>query len=235
MSDGSRIPRQIEEFNSYISTTNTYLLEGAPTTNADRLGILATEVTKWSAIGTLWSPLFMKYSDKKNSRTTAIKDQLLQLITDCVNLDQTCHILDRIAASPNVTIVDMETFNIKKGVLQKTARTVSTSPVAERVMPSIQPIGGGSVSIKCRSTTGEGTAIIGGADSVQYVYQVGNTPPISTEGEGLKNGLSTKASFTVALGTASSAKYLYIYFRWYNTKHPELSGPWSALQTTLIL
>lgn len=235
MTSKARIPRTFEEFNTYITTTSSYMADGTPTTNAVRLGLLDAEVAQWTALGTEWSPLFVKYGDKKNSRTTAIKDQMLLIVDNVVNLDQTQHILDRIAASPNVTIADMETFNIKKGVLQKTTRTVSTTPINEAVVSGIQLLGGGSVAIKCRTTSGERASICEGADCVQYNYMVGTTPPTSADDQALKSGLSTKASFNLVLGAASSEKKLYIYFRWNNTKHPELAGPWSALQTTLIV
>lgn len=233
MSDGSRIPRGIDEFNPYLINTSAFMLAGTPT-NAVRLGVTTSESDQWIGFITAWSPLYAKYSDKKNGRTTAVKDQLLDIIDQCVKLDQTCHILDRIASSPNVTIVDMETFNIRKGVLQKTTRSVSTTPISEMPIVAVQPLGGGSVAIKCHSNASR-ASILDGADSVQFVYAVGNTPPASADVQGLSKELSTKASFTLALGAGSSAKYLYIYFRWYNTKHPELASPWSTLITTLIL
>jgi hypothetical protein len=233
MSDGSRIPRGIDEFNPYIINTSNYMLEGTPT-NAERLGVLTSESAQWTGFITDWNPLYAKYSDKKNGRTTAVKDQLLAIIDQCVLLDQTSRILDRVASSPNVTIVDMETFRIKKGVLQKTTRSFSTTPISETPIAAVQPLGGGSLAIKCHSNTSR-ASILDGADSVQYVYAVGDTPPASADVQGLSKELTTKASFTLALGAGSSAKYLYIYFRWYNTKHPELASPWSAMVTTLIL
>jgi hypothetical protein len=235
MSTGARIPRGIEEFNPYIANTNAYLLAGSPTTNAVRLGIIPDEVTQWTDVATAWLPLYAKYSDKKNSRTTAIKDQLLSLIDQCVELDSSCHLLDRIAASPNVTIEDMGAFNIRRGILQKTTRSIPHTPISESITVSIQPLGGGSISIKCYSSSGERAAIYEDADSVQFVYQVGGTTPAAADVIGLERDISTKAAFTLALGSSSSSKYLYIYFRWYDTKRPGLAGPWSALQTTLIL
>lgn len=234
MATGTRIPRGIDEFNPYIVNTNAYLLLGAPT-NAERLGILLSEMAKWTEFANDWAPLYTKYSDKKSSRTTAVKDQLLEIIGNVADFDQSVHFLDRIAASANVTIVDMETFNIKKGVLQKQTRSSSNTPITEPVTVTIQPVGGGMVTIKCYSTTGQRASIYSEADSVQYLYQVGDTAPSSAEVPGLTKELSTKAIITLNLGSAASGKNLYIYFRWYNTKRPELSGPWSALQTSLIL
>ena len=161
--------------------------------------------------------------------------ELRLIIDETADFDQSNHILDRIAASPNVTIADMETFNIKKRVLQKSTRTIPTTPIVDSVSITLIPIGGGSILLKCYRSTGQRAAICEEADCVQYLYQVGDTPPASADAGSLKNGLSTKASFTLALGASSSGKTLYIYFRWYNTKHPELAGPWSSLQTSLIV
>ena len=234
MTTGTRIPRGIDDFSPFIVNTNAYLHTGMPN-NAERLGILIAELEKWSKFATDWVPLYTKYSDKKNSRTTVVKDQLLEIISNTVDFDQSIHFIDRIAASPNVTIVDMEAFNIKKGLLQKTSRGSSSTPIAESVTVTIQPIGGGTMSLKCYSTTGQRASIYSGADGVQFLYMVGDVPPVSAEAPGLSKELSTKAIITLSLGSGSSGKNLYIYFRWYNTKHPELSGPWSALQTSLIL
>ena len=235
MFDRSRIPRGITEFNGYITTTRAYLEAGSPITNATRLGIAETEVAQWKAFEDEWTPYYALYVDKKSSRTTSIKDQLLAIIARTLAFNQTNHILDRISVSLNVTIVDMETFHIKKGVLQKSIRTIPQTPINEPVTVTLLPLGGGSLAIKCYSTTGQRASIYENADCVQYVYLVGDIPPVSADVIGLSKDTSSKASFTLALGSGCSGKHLYIYFRWYNNKHPELAGPWSALQTSLIL
>ena len=234
MAKKPRIPRLIDNFSQYISVTGNYLSEGTPT-NASRLGITEPEVAIWQGFVTIWTPLYTKYSDKKNSRTTAVKDQLYEVIGSCVAFDQSNHILDRIASSTAVTITDLETFHIKSGPLEKTTHSIPVTPVSELVSPTIQPLGGGLVSVKCYTSTSQRAGICAGADSVQYLYAVGTTPPASAETEGLKAEISTRASFNLDAGSASSGKYLYIYLRWYNAKHPHLAGPWSSMNTTLIL
>jgi len=234
MANDCRIPRTIEEFNGYIIYTASYLDEETPT-NATRLGIDESEVEKWTKLCNRWTPLFIKYKEKKGKRTTTIKDQLLEIIDDSLKFNQDYHFLDRIAASLNVTIVDLETFNIKKGVLQKDTRTLSLSAITEPVVASIKPIGGGSFSVKCHHSSSTRASIFDEADSVQYIYFVGTEPPASPLVVGLTKEISTKASFTLALGADNSAKYLYIYFRWYLTKYPNLPGPWSGMLLSLIL
>ena len=234
MSEGSRIPRGIDDYNSYINNTTAYLKTGTPT-NAERLGVSTEELAKWEGFLTAWNPLYVKYSDKNNGRTIAVTDQLHNLIDQCTLFNQTNHILDRIAASANVTIVDMETFNIKKGILQKPTRTIPVSAITEKLTVTLQAIGGGSVTIKCYGVSAQRAGIRAGADSVQYAYMVGTTPPTSIKAPGLTFELTTRAVLTLALGAENTAQYLYIYFRWYSTKRPKLSGPWSELNTTLIL
>lgn len=212
MPDRSRIPRAIDRFNNYISNTNSYLVaENAA--NAFRLGILTAEVTRWSAFVNEWSPLYLKYIDAKGSRTTAITDQLHSIIAGCVQFDQTNHLLDRIAASPVVTVSDMEIFNIKKGILRKTTHTRPQAALTEPLFAAIQPIGGGTVSIKCRGASGGRAAIFAGADAVQLNYTIGDTPPVSADAYGLKSEISTKASIQLALSPTSTGKHLYIYLR----------------------
>jgi|SRR5665647_129322 len=234
MPDRSRIPRAIDRFNNYLSNTNSYLV-AVDSANADRLGLLQAEVTRWTTFVSEWSPLYLKYIDEKGSRTTAIKDQLHSIIASCIKFDQTNHLLDRIAASPVVTVSDMEIFNIKKGILLKTKHTRPQAALTEPLFASIRPIGGGTVSIKCRSASGGRAAIFAGADAVQFNYAIGDTAPSFAEAYGLKSEISSKASIQLALSPASSGKYLYIYLRWYLVKHPALAGPWSNVQTVLVL
>lgn len=235
MTASPRIPRTIDLFNPYISSTSAYLLAGAPTNNGTRLGLSEEEISGWNDISTKWNPLYEKYKDKKTGRTTAIKDQLLLCIDEAVEYDRTCNLLDRIAVSLNVTVHDLETFNIKKGLLEKTTRTIPTTAIKEPVEPILVPFGGGNVTVKCYSSTSARAAIFGDADSVQYLYSVDTPVPESASTPGLIQGLSTRATFDLALGAQNGGKRLYLFLRWYNTKHPELAGPWSDLQSTFLL
>lgn len=230
----TRIPRGINFFNSYIVNTNTYLLTGTPN-NATRLGLLASEQTQWTGFVTQWTPLYAKYTDKKSSRTTVIKDQLLNIIASCVRFDQQVHLLDRIAASPVVTIADLEMFNIKSGILQKNTRGAYTSSITEPVIPTIIPLGGGSVQVKCYSNQGVRAGIFPEADAVQYTYTVSDKAPESVDATELNKEISTRGSFSINLGGGASGKTLFIYFRWYCISNPSLSGPWTGLQNTLVL
>lgn len=235
MGNTTRIPRSISRFGIYLEKVTQYLHAGTPTTNADRLSIQAEEVTMLDGFLAEWSPLYLLYRDKKNSRTTAVTEQLHLVIKKTVDYDHQQHLLDRIASSPNVTVTDLDTFHIKGSLLAKNTRSKPSKPITELVLPDIDQLGGGEISIRCRTIDGGRAAILKGANCVEYRYRVDEQPPISVNDEGMKSGISTKASFKLSLGAENSAKYVYLYFRWYNTKYPNLAGPWSSLQTSLIL
>ena len=235
MATSPRIPRSIDPFHNYINSTSDHLEAGTPETNATRLGLSKEETDGWTAIKVKWNPLYDKYKDKETSRTTAIKNKLLLLIGDTISYDKDYNFLDRISVSLNATVDDLSIFNIKKGLLEKTTRTVPSSPIKEMVEQILQPFGGGNVTVKCYSSTSPRAAIFGDADSVQYLYMVGTTPPASVNDPDLTPGLSTRAIFEIALGAENGGKRLYLFLRWFNTKHPELAGPWSDLQTTYLL
>jgi hypothetical protein len=235
MATSPRIPRSIDPFHNYINSTSDHLEAGEPETNATRLGFSKEETDGWTAIKVKWNPLYEKYKDKETSRTTSIKNKLLLLIGDTITYDKDYNFLDRISVSLNVTVDDLSIFNIKKGLLEKTTRTVPSTSIRETVEPILQPFGGGNISLKCYSSTSARPAIFGDADSVQYLYVVGTTPPESVNDPNLTLGLSTRAIFDLALGAENGGKRIYIFLRWYNTKHPELAGPWSDMQTSFLL
>jgi len=218
-----------------MGITSAYLLAGEPNNNGKRLGLLPEEVTQWKGFSDRVDALYAKYYDKKKGRTTAIKDELLVIIEETISFDKKYHFLDRISSSLNVNVTDLTTFNIKSGVMAKGMRTLHQTPIGELVKTDITPIGGGSVTIKCYNSTSKRAGILDTADCVQYLHMVGSTPPVSAENDSLKLGSSTKGIFTLATSPGCSGKNLYIYFRWFNSKHPEIAGPWSPLQTMLLL
>jgi hypothetical protein len=227
----SRVPQTIVEFHLYANNAVDYLNSGTPK-NSERLGITDEEISLLTGIITRWNPLYVLYSDKEKTRTSVVIAQLQDLVEEFSDLDHSKHLLNRIAASANVTVVDLKTFNIKSG---QSKRPVAVQPIQEAVNASFQLLGGGSITIKCRAEGSSSASIIDEADCVQYAYMVGVTPPESADAAGLYRNVSTRATFTLALGSGTSTKYLYIYFRWYNTKHPELAGPWTRLVSTVIV
>ena len=87
----SRIPRSINQFSIYIVNTDDYQLSGG---NYVRWIWTPAESGAWTAFRTQWVPLYNRYSDKKAGRTTDIKDQLNQIIRNCIKYEQEHHLLD---------------------------------------------------------------------------------------------------------------------------------------------
>lgn len=227
------IPRTFGNFNTYIRNTNSYLEEGTPK-NSERLGVPAELVTGWNGILKKWITVYDKYSDRYNLRTQAVNDELRAIINDAQEFNNENHFLARIAISENATVTDLETFGIRNGTGPKQPRTSPQNPITTLVEATLKPIGGGSVMVKCYSK-GARASILDAADCVQYRFVVGTTAPTSAEDANLDKELSTKASFVLPTGAEKMGMHLFIYFRWHNTKHPDLSGPWSTLQSTIII
>lgn len=230
---GNCIPTTISLFDPYIRNSNDYLRQGTPTTNAERLGVPTEQLTVWKGILDKWTPLYSKYSDKVNLRTNAITSELYDTIETAINFEKETLMFAHIAISPNVTTADLETFGIHR-VIPKSSRSIPQNPITEQVDTTLQPIGGGAVLIKCYSG-GKRTSIHEDANCVQYRYTIGAIPPTSPIDTNLMVNQSTKSTFTLNTGAENTGLRLYIYFRWFNTKHPELAGPWSDLESTLIL
>lgn len=233
MVDTARIPRLILQFHIYYNNAYIYLTTGTPT-NAARIGLPAADTTLMLSIYTQWNGLMAKYSDKANGRTTAVIEQLNLLIEKFINYDRTTFLLDRIASSPTATVADLEVFNIKKGILRTKTHTIRQTPISEGISVTITPLGGSQIGVKCRMNSNGRAAMHENADIIEYVYSIDKMPE-SPEDLGLRHGMSSKASFTLDLDGSHPGKILYIYFRWYDTKHPNLAGPWSVMYTSVIV
>jgi len=115
------------------------------------------------------------------------------------------------------------------------SRKHHTESIDELVAFTIIPKGGGDVRIICRSSADtKHVSRSLSINSVEICYKIGDTEPNSTEDAGTKRFYSTLASFTLALGTANICKKIYVFARWYNFKHPELAGHWSAIHQAVI-
>jgi len=247
MSDRSLVPRGIGSFNTFLIKTTAYLLAGTPV-NWSRFGWTAAEIAQWQALLAQWIPLFTAYSDKKGQRTTGIKDQLYAIIRACVALCKSNHLLLSIRATRSVSVTDLETFNLPAIDVDGATPhhvTARTAAATDLVYPTLKPMGGGIVRCKCFTEAAKSGRAhkLKGFDLVEFKYVViaaatATVPaaiPTDPNAATLIEGDSSKASFLLSTGTGNSNKLLCIFFRWTNSKHPELDGPWSACFTTAIL
>lgn len=237
---GTRVPETIAEFNSYITTTDDYLQAPAtPPTNATRLGLSAQNQTDWSDKRTAWTALYAKYQDPMQS-TSAVKGNVKIFMDDFRAFANP--LLNIMAASPNAIHDDEVILHFKIG---KAPAHHQTTPFTDTVQFEAQNLGGGELQFSCRvSSDMHRPSLIEGADSVQVAYQImvpdGGTPPpggdpIPTpDDEGMQREIFTHAQFVFNAGVTNVGKRMVVFVRWYNTKHPELAGPWSAVRMIVI-
>ncbi|MGD0710660.1 MAG: hypothetical protein ABR968_05705 [Bacteroidales bacterium] len=261
MPDRSIIPRDIDKFNSYITRTNDYLILGSPT-NAERFGWTAQNLSDWQAFRTEWEPLFFKYSDRKDTYTTAIKNSMEAIIANAIIYDRENKLILKIKATVGLTVTDCYTFSIPISYSmprlstpqgEKSADTHKTTMTEERVFPQLKPVGGGMIKIDCfQFVKGSGRAHKPeGYDLLEYKVAVfySGTSDIPTQftDTRLTLGYSSKASFMLntnvftsnlpatELGEAVPLKMAVFFFRWAKSKHPDLDGPWSGPFNTPLL
>lgn len=235
MSSKQRISRNPAEFNDFITGTSTYLKAGEPVTNGVRLGLLPVEIDKWCGFAARWTPIYSKYNDKLNGYTRGTRNDIYTIMEEVQDFNREVFLLDRIKVSPAATLADLEMFNLKRPSGPKASHSAPHSLIKETVEVSFKLIKGGFVNVSCRGTSHPRPSIIDVADSIQYVYLIGTNPPASPTVPILQKELSTKSKFVINAGIENIGKTLYCYFRWYNTKYPEAAGPWTMLESTLIL
>ena len=229
--DKSRIPYAPEKFDTYVNNTADDVQLTAIPTVQTRFNWTDDEATAWGDARKKWKlDLYPKYTNTITSSPVA-KSNVKTFIEDFHVTNN--NLLDRAASSTGSTSDDEALYNFVK---VRAKPTHQTEKIKTKVITTLEPLGGGDMQARCRTVAGTGRPFIPrdlGADSVQYAYSVGKIP--ADENDGTSKVVSTKAMFVIPLGTGASEERLYSFWRWYNTKNPELSGPWCKMMTSSIL
>ena len=232
MSDNSsRIPYAPEKFNTYIINTSDDVSSPALPTVQTRFNWTDAEATAWTDACAKWVKTIYKNYSNKSTRTPLAETEVKKFIAEFHKTNNP--LLDRAAASTGATTEDELLYNFKS---TRAKPTHNTEKIKASVIASLEALGGGNMQARCRTIAGTGRPFIPhdlGADSVQYAYAVGKIPVNETDATTMV--VSTKAMFVIALGTGASEERMYSFWRWYNTKNPELSGSWSRMITSAIL
>ncbi len=237
MSDKSRISKQIPLFNNYINTTDIHLQQNDPVSgnpNWQRLGLSVTEANEWQSKRLFWKDtLYPKYSDPLQS-TSAVKAQVQNFITDFRTFAMP--LLNIIASNKNANTADEAIYNFKTGRKKPTRHNTA---IADAVVFDAKPLGGGEFKFSCRTGHDNNRASKAtGADSVQLSFMivdaVSNVAALHAESTGMQREIFTKAQFIKNCDADNVCKRLVVFARWYNTKHPLLAGPWSAVKVMVI-
>ena len=233
MKKTTRIPAEIRKFNDYINSSDDYLQAtpvGGVDTNWKRLGITATNSSDWEQKRKYWQDtLYPKYVNT-DIRTKAVTKEVQNFKTTFGTFARP--LLNLMAASPNANVHDEEALNF---VINRKKPTRPTNPITEMCFATLEPIGGNEVRAQFRTNHDtKRPSLAAGANCVQIAAKVGGTPP-TNEYDGTLLAIAPRATYMHSTGTGNAGKTLYVFSRWYNSKHPTLAGPWSAVVTVMIV
>ena len=223
----TRIPRVVALFNSYINMAIDYLLltpPGAAMPNWESLGITASEINQLISFRNSNTTFYAKYANKKDTRTTAVKDAFRNNQKLFTTFFQP--LLDRIGSSPNVTIDDLETFDIKKGPLRDTVRTSKTAPTTHPVMIRIEGEEVATHRLFFKDSVFEGRKKGENAlfAEITYIVRTFDSPPDSVD----DCVLSVNSGHSPAVITFANSEIGKVAFYWMRWVGPTgLVGAWS--------
>jgi hypothetical protein len=236
------IPETIPLFNTWIRNTNARQLAiNTATTNPywqDYTWTLAQSNTYKTDWHDKWvNDLFPKWSDPL-LKTKEVNQNVETFMKDFAQFVQNEKLVDKIKSSGIATNADALTWNF---VLVRSEPTVQTDPIDKDLFAEVVAGGRGAIEVEVRAEEDQSRPSIptdAGADSVQYAWKVFATKEETANPnltpEEMTRDISTKARFEFDAGFANQGKWLVIYFRWYNTKRPNLAGQWSAMTTLAI-
>lgn len=240
----SRIDETISGFNTYIITTDDFLqaISSGIIHNWERLGLTNANATGWQDKRVFWQDtLYPKYQNPLLS-TSTVKTQVRDFMDGFRTFANP--LLNIMAASPNATSDDEAVFNFKIG---REEPSHSTTSITDAVIFEPKLLSGGDIKFICRTSHDDHRASKADrSDSIQMAYLIQNPEPAAqppgsgtTEEEELDPDDLTQQTFTKAIfvkhfGGKMVGKKVVVFFRWYNTKHPELAGPWSSVTALVI-
>lgn len=237
MADRSRIPLTIPEFNTYINQTLARLIATNPDTGNPYwtdFTFTAGENTEWGTRSAAWHALYALYSNPA-TKTAIVNEQVKNFMDDFRPFGQP--LLDKIKASGLADETDAAVFHID---LRRHEPSHHTLPIPLDCIPTITMKGRGTMEVHTRAGEDQSRPSIpvdAGANALQMAFYVSDGPihsPLNVDDSGVQREIITKAHFIKELGTAQQGKWISAYFRWYNTHHPELAGPWSLQQNSVI-
>ena len=232
MPDKSRVPPTLNAFDVYINTTDNYLQAIDPLTsqpNWQRLELKSAEAAWWHGERVLWRDTLNPKRADKTKKTVVLTSEITNFRANFKKMS--ARILDKIAAADAAGSVEEGTFNL---ILKKNRKKPGyhQMPIADPVGVSLKHMGGGRLHISCRAGHHlKRAALAAISNSVQLAFSFDAPGDPDHNAQQL---IFTRASFSHDFGGANVGRYVYIYARWYHTKHPQLAGPWSNWIRTMI-
>jgi hypothetical protein len=230
MTNSTRIPRTISEFNDYIENTDDHLQSTRAGGQVyDILGISTPQADEWSNRREYWEDtLYPKYRSK-DTHTPTVTLEVQNFMKNFREFGNP--LLNLMAASFNANEKDAVILNFALG---RKAPTKPESPIAEKSFTSLKILGGSEIKAASKTDHDASRASVAEhADGVQYAYVVANDPPANVD-DGTVKEFYSGSTHTFNLGVENLGKRFYVYTRWYNSKYPEFAGPWSNLYQVII-
>jgi hypothetical protein len=236
------IPDAIPQFNTWIRNTNTRQLAINPDTTNPFWQDYGWSIAQSNAYKTDWHDewvlnLYPKWSNAL-LKTKQVNADVETFMKNFSNFVEDELLIAKIKASGIASNADAITWNF---TLERSEPTVRTEPIATDIVPEVISAGRGKIEVEVRAHADQKRPNIpreDGADSVQYAWKVfatkAETANPDLTPDDMTKDINTKAAFEFDAGFVNQGKWLVIYFRWYNTKHPELAGDWCSMITMAI-
>ena len=237
----SIISKEPATFNTYIINTNARQLAINPVTTNPFFVDYGWTPLQSSAYKTDWrdkwvNDIYPKYIDPLQS-TGNQKLLTHQFINDFDIWVHEEKLLDKIKASDVFTQTESTIWNID---FERDIPTPLSAPITAQIFASVAGRGMGKFDIRVRETQDSSRASVAreaGANCVQFAWGVIDEPENAITDPNdklLQKATSTKAHFEFDAGSENQARWLVIYFRWFNTSYPQYAGGWSTLHLQVI-
>jgi hypothetical protein len=245
----TRIPPEVLKFIVYIVAVNTYLQTIAPGDTDPRgivLGMTTTELDKLNKfvkklvsgdplLPGIWD--MYQNPDTRTKKTTADYKQLRKDFSVFFR-----PLLKRMEGSANITDGDRLPLRI---AIPTGKHKRPTKPIADICFASVRPMGQGRIYVVCRYTEDSkrsgrpaGTTGIEVAYIIEAISDVNNNDPkrpLVEDADAIPTRhISTRATFNMNLGGANAGSRIKLFFRWINSKYPDLSGDWSGMIVIIL-
>lgn len=233
MPDRSRVPVKTLDFNDYIESTARFLFQtdpGSGLPNWHRLGLSPAKATEWQNMESEWKNRVFENYMQPALRTKVAVDEVQNFKKKFRAFASP--LLNKMAASDAASNLDENIFRFKR-TGKNQHRSYRKEPITESCQAEASPQGGGWIRVKCKTPDRNGNHLPPGADAVQVSFDISSEPKVTIDVT-LRREVFSRARFMLQASFEDRSKWLSFCVRWYNTKHPHLSGPWSDVYHAVI-
>jgi hypothetical protein len=250
-----RISSVMVKFIIYLINVNTYLQSTLPGDTDPRgimLGMTDAELAalkdwvKKFVSGDPLHPGFWDLHSVKDTKNHLTRMNMMQGMKEFKIFFRP--LLNRMSGSAVINNADRGKLNIAEPV---TTHKKKAEQIVATCFVDVSMLGGCSLRFECRASADSKRASKAEhSDAVEIWYsslpvivtnQGDNQPPVKIKpkqligpSEAAMHAIFTRAIFIMNFPDQDSGNNLQFFVRWINTKHPEVNGPWSQLNSIII-